>query len=136
MGEGNRDINTGEDGTNPMEEGDVGRNRIENDKVSDPVADSIVEAIDSEKKKWSRKRSRTEDDKISKNAEKHPLLPPCNNCDMKCVELIKEERSASVYRVKSKYLGYLVLSKLQSQNGLEWKLNVKESTRKQKHITF
>ena len=91
MGEVNRDINTGEDGTNPMEEDDVSKNRIENEKVSDPVVDSIVEAIDSEKKKKSRKRSRTEDDKISKHAEKHPLLPPRNNCDMKCVEFIKEE---------------------------------------------
>ena len=59
--------------------------------MSDPVVDSIVEAIDSEEKKKSRKRSRTEDDKISKNAEKHLLLPPCNNCDIKCVKLIKEE---------------------------------------------
>ena len=42
MGEDNREINTGDDGTNPMEEGHVGKNRIENEKVSDPVVDSIV----------------------------------------------------------------------------------------------
>ena len=64
--------------------------------MSGHVVDSIVEAIGFEKRKKYRKRSRTEDDKISKNTEKHRLLPPCNDCDIKCVELIKEERRIAI----------------------------------------
>ena len=75
----------------------------------------------SEKRKKSRKRARTSEDKISINAEKHPLLSPCN-CDMKCIEVINAEgksmMSFGAYLVKYKLLGLLLLLILQHQNAV------------------
>ena len=51
--------------------------------------------VDSKTKKKNRKRSRTEEEQISKNAEKHPLLPACNNCALDCSVHTSEEHRSS-----------------------------------------
>ena len=65
-----------------IEKLDSGEN-TEKEIVVEEIAEYTAD-VDSKTKKKNRKISRTEEEQISKNVEKHPLLPPCNNCVLDC----------------------------------------------------
>ena len=78
------------------EEGNEGTEEVHREvevvkQVLDSVIDSVVIAV-----AINRKRSRTEEEKICKNAEKHLLLSPCS-CIDKCILLIDDHPRTTIH---------------------------------------
>lgn len=69
---------------------------VSSQNATDAVSTHQNEA-ETQKENRKRKRARSELDKIKRNAEKHPILPPCS-CKLNCAALITEERRKEINR--------------------------------------